>query len=308
MGQGTIIMQRCILGFIIFLVMVFCGSYPHEVMAEDLLQPIGELEQIDPSDCLGCHKEPRITAIFNTPHAQKSDPRTLFAHQGCDTCHGVDRQHPKIAFGTKTATPIDEQNRVCLGCHERGDRIHWQGSAHQSSDLSCASCHTVHANQDPILDKASQIKVCFSCHAEQKAQSYLRSRHPFREVKMVCSDCHNPHGTTSESLLIENTVTETCYSCHTEKRGPFLWEHPPVQENCALCHNPHGSTQDRLLKVRPPYLCQQCHSDAFHPSTLYDGRGIPPVGAQSRLLAESCLNCHYFIHGSNHPAGAAFDR
>ncbi len=125
---------------------------------------------------------------------------------------------------------------------------------------------------------------------------------------MVCSDCHNAHGSTSDFLLKENTVTETCYACHTEKRGPFLWEHPPVQENCALCHNPHGSTQDRLLKVRTPFLCQQCHADRFHPSTLYDGSGIPPLGAQARLLAEGCLNCHYFIHGSNHPAGAAFDR
>ncbi|MGR8979501.1 MAG: cytochrome c3 family protein [Gammaproteobacteria bacterium] len=125
---------------------------------------------------------------------------------------------------------------------------------------------------------------------------------------MVCSDCHNPHGSTSEFLLTENTANETCFNCHPEKRGPFLWEHPPVQENCTLCHNPHGSTQERMLKIRTPYLCQQCHSEAFHPSTLYDGSGVPPEGAQSRLLSEGCLNCHFNIHGSNHPSGAAFDR
>ncbi|MCL7421489.1 MAG: DmsE family decaheme c-type cytochrome [Methylobacter sp.] len=290
------------------IVLLLYGLFALEALAEDSQQPVGELEQAAPSDCLSCHKEPKITAIFSTPHAQKGDPRMPFAHQACDTCHGVNRPHPKIAFGAKAETPADEQNQVCLGCHERGDRIHWQGSPHQSSDLACASCHTVHAVHDPILDKTSQTNVCFSCHAEQKAQSYLRSRHPFREAKMVCSDCHNPHGSTNEFLLTENTVNETCFNCHTEKRGPYLWEHPPVQENCALCHNPHGSTQDRLLKVRTPYLCQQCHSEAFHPGTLYDGGGVPPAGAQSRLLAEGCLNCHYAIHGSNHPAGAAFDR
>lgn len=295
-------------GIIVFLFMVICGPFAEAVSAEEPFQIDDQSQPIDPSNCLGCHKEPKITAIFNTPHAQKGDPRTPFAKQECGTCHGDTTQHPMRSFGAKAATPVDEQNRVCLTCHERGDKMHWQGSAHESSDLSCSSCHTVHTSHDPILDKTSQTKVCFTCHTEQKAQSYQRSRHPIREAKMVCTDCHKPHGSTSEYMLTENTVNETCFTCHTEKRGPFLWEHPPVQENCALCHNPHGSTQDRMLKVRTPYLCQQCHADAFHPSTLYDGSGVPPLGAQSRLLAEGCLNCHYTIHGSNHPSGAAFDR
>lgn len=278
------------------------------ICSEETLPTLNSAQPIDPADCLSCHKESRTREIFNTPHAQKSDPRTSFAQHECDTCHGTRKQHPKTAFGVKSATPVTEQNQVCLGCHARGDKVHWLGSSHDSSNVPCASCHTIHAIRDPALDRLSQSNICFTCHAEQKAQSYQRSRHPIREGKMVCTDCHNPHGSTSEYLLKENTVTETCYNCHTEKRGPFLWEHPPAQEDCALCHNPHGSTQDRLLKVRTPFLCQQCHSDRFHPSTLYDGSGIPPMGGQSRLLAEGCLNCHYFIHGSNHPAGAAFDR
>ena len=93
---------------------------------------------------------------------------------------------------------------------------------------------------------------------------------------MTCSSCHQPHGSVSEFNLIRNTVNETCYTCHGDKRGPFLWEHPPARESCVECHNPHGANNPSLLKVRAPFLCQQCHSVSGHPSTLYSGSNIPP--------------------------------
>ena len=79
-------------------------------------------------------------------------------------------------------------------------------------------------------------------------------------AKMACSDCHNPHGSTGPTLLVKNSVNETCYTCHAEKRGPFLWEHAPVVDNCTNCHTPHGSANAPLLKARAPWLCQDCHS------------------------------------------------
>jgi predicted CXXCH cytochrome family protein len=40
---------------------------------------------------------------------------------------------------------------------------------------------------------------------------------------MECTSCHNPHGSTNVKMLkVGNFVNETCVSCHTEKRGPFL--------------------------------------------------------------------------------------
>ncbi len=272
--------------------------------------------------CLKCHDELPVTLIYQTPHAQQADPNTPSAQHECESCHGASPQHiprppegkekpaPTIVFGQQSNTPVAQQNQQCLDCHQQGLRMHWQGSQHQSADLACASCHKIHIKKDNVLIRQNQADVCFTCHSEQRAQLHRRSRHPIKEAKTICSDCHNPHGSSGEKLLVDNTINDTCYRCHAEKRGPFLWEHPPAQEDCSICHTPHGSTQPNLLKNRTPFLCQQCHSgiESFHTNVLYDGRSVSSSRGQSRLLAKSCLNCHSNVHGSNHPSGVRFDR
>lgn len=270
--------------------------------------------------CMDCHDSPPTTLILNTPHAQRGDSRTPFASHDCETCHGASPEHvrkksgetdrPPVAviFGKDSPTPVAEQNAKCMSCHEGGLRMNWEASPHHNSDVPCASCHTVHANKDPILVRATQPEICFTCHVEQRAQYRLRSRHPIKEGKVVCSDCHNPHGSFGPKMIKAVSVNDLCYTCHTEKRGPFLWEHAPVRDDCTNCHTPHGSTQERLLKVRTPFLCQQCHMEAFHPSTLYSGTTLPPLASGERIVAKGCLNCHSEIHGSNHPSGPRFTR
>jgi DmsE family decaheme c-type cytochrome len=87
-----------------------------------------------------------------------------------------------------------------------------------------------------------------------------------------------------------------------DKRGPFLWEHPPVREDCLNCHEPHGSNNDKMLVTKRPFLCQRCHIATRHPSTLYD---LPDLSAsnRTRIVDRGCVNCHTQIHGSNHPSG-----
>ncbi len=75
-----------------------------------------------------------------------------------------------------------------------------------------------------------------------------------------------------------------------------------------LCHTPHGATQVAMLKVRMPYLCNMCHSENFHPSTLNTGTGLPTLDASDDLLVRSCSNCHSKVHGSNHPSGTGLTR
>jgi DmsE family decaheme c-type cytochrome len=267
--------------------------------------------------CLTCHgADPKVTQILATPHAVKGDPRTPFAHNGCESCHGPGGDHaamkarsPSIVFNGPHISPVAERNAECLSCHQSTARINWRGSQHANNDIACSDCHTIHVAKDPVLVKLSQPAKCFTCHQEQRVDSFKFSHHPMREGKVVCSDCHNPHGSPGPKLLKEFTINETCYTCHAEKRGPLLWEHAPVAENCLNCHTPHGSTQARLLVQRPPYLCQDCHANGGHQATPLSGSNLAgQLAANVRLMARGCVNCHSQIHGSNSPNGTFFTR
>ena len=197
----------------------------------------------------------------------------------------------------------DQYNGACLGCHEKGNRTLWRGSAHDTRGLICTNCHTVMRDVTPKyqLAQLTEMDTCFQCHKNKRAQIWRSSHMPVREGKMTCSSCHNPHGSYGEALLKTATVNDACYKCHREKRGPFLWEHPPVRENCLNCHDPHGSMHDAMLKVSRPRLCQQCHTAADHPGNPGNPTAVYSIGA-------ACSNCHVKIHGSNSPAGSQLVR
>jgi len=194
----------------------------------------------------------------------------------------------------------EENNAICLGCHRRGERTYWDGSVHETRGLACTECHTIMktVSAEHQLKTAFEPNTCFQCHKDRRAQMFRSSHMPIREGKVVCSDCHNPHGSATEALLKEDSVNDTCYKCHAEKRGPLLFEHAPVRENCLSCHNAHGSINQFSLKTSLPRLCYECHTI-----------GHAQAGRNSQFtMGRACLNCHTQIHGSNSPAGAVFQR
>ena len=230
--------------------------------------------------CTRCHDESEATpilALYQTKHGVRGDSRT----PNCQTCHGESEKHlkgdpnvkgraaPDVVFKKGSYSVSDDKVRAgqCLTCHKGTKRTNWDGGQHQNNQVACNDCHKVHAPADKVLSKKTQTEVCFACHKEQRAQSLKISTHPIDADKVVCSDCHNPHGSAGPKLLKKTTVTETCFTCHADKRGPFLWEHQPVTEDCSNCHTPHGSNIAPLLKSRAPFLCSECH-DGPHNSKV----------------------------------------
>ena len=264
--------------------------------------------------CIACHdaEGKRLSA---TLHGKTHNVRTPSGNpnQACETCHGPGKEHSETGDTAKirvfTTIAPRAASEVCTSCHNRATHAMWKGSMHDSRNLSCVTCHSVHSpkSEKAQLKAASVIETCVTCHKTEVAKLQRFGHMPVREGKMECTACHNPHGSTNVRLLkVGNWVNETCVSCHTEKRGPFLWDHAPVREACNTCHDPHGSNNERMLVAKLPMLCQRCHIGTRHPSTIYDGLALN--ARSNRLIGRGCVNCHAQIHGSNSPAGNAFLR
>jgi DmsE family decaheme c-type cytochrome len=246
-------------------------------------------------------------------HSRAWDPRTPGAANACESCHGAARAHfedpeaPGLIKHFPDLAP-EAVNDTCTTCHNRQEHTLWDGSAHDTRNMSCISCHSIHQSKaEPLLPKASITDTCATCHRQNAAKMQRSAHMPVNEGKMECTTCHNPHGSTNVRLLrAGSSVNESCSSCHAEKRGPFLWEHPPVRESCVTCHDPHGSSNDRMLVARSPMLCQRCHVATRHPATVYDQTQFD--NGSIRVIGRGCVNCHSSIHGSNHPAGVMFQR
>jgi DmsE family decaheme c-type cytochrome len=276
--------------------------------------------------CTKCHDENEIEpvlSIYQTKHGVRGDSRT----PNCQSCHGESEKHvqgdpkvkgraaPDIVFKKGSYAASEDKARAdqCLACHKGNKRTNWDGAQHQTAGVACNDCHKVHRPADPVLDKKTQTATCFACHKEQRADVHKISNHPIALGKVVCSDCHNPHGSTGPKLMAKNSINDTCYTCHAEKRGPFLFEHRPAVEDCTNCHTPHGSNIAPLLKTRPPMMCQQCH-DGTHASATPAGPNVAgnqgglSIAPSKNLVGRACMNCHSQIHGTNSPAGGYFQR
>ena len=283
-------------------------------------QPADGRNYVGQNICVGCHTQENQNWA-HTVHAKVFglNPRNQLEQEGCEACHGPGSVHVQtpesplsiIRFSKRSQNPIAEQNGQCLACHRGGQRIFWQASVHESHDLGCSDCHNPMANFSlrGLQARASINETCIQCHTTQRAEFRRRSHMPLLEGKIGCTDCHNPHGSTTPPLLKANSVNETCYNCHAEKRGPFLFEHAPVRDNCTNCHSPHGSNNEKLLVVARPILCQQCHEQNGHLTELMTRGGIPNgPRPDPRVIGRACSNCHTQIHGSNSPSGSRFER
>lgn len=250
--------------------------------------------------CATCHEEV-AKGFANNPHTRMA---MMHGSSGvtCENCHGAGKAHvdgggdvTKIFNPAKHSTK--EVDATCLGCHA-GAHPNFDRSPHAKANVGCISCHSIHQSKEEALLKAPQPTLCFQCHTDTKPAFGMPFHHKVNEGLIKCSDCHDVHGTFQpNNVKVTADQNAICTKCHSEVRGPFVYEHVPVKaEGCMACHTPHGSQNPRMLNMPSiNLLCHTCHSqvaaDTIHGINAGSADSIP------------CTTCHTYIHGSNmHPA------
>lgn len=204
-------------------------------------------------------------------------------------------------------------SQECAECHEgvtakfadsTHARLHVEGA--NAKEIGCEACHgpgSMHVQEGgtafSIVNPGRDSDTCFTCHLDKRGEFNLPHAHPVASGDMSCSDCHDPHGGhASPGGAQFATVTDTCLTCHSAQRGPFVFEHEASREGCTACHNPHGTVSAKMLKSRNQTLCLQCHFQELTPAggVLIGGRDH-----SSFIYRGTCWSagCHEAVHGSH---------
>jgi len=241
-----------------------------------------------------------------------------------EAAHGDDAKTAaasKLVFAFR-GSPKDNSAR-CMQCHTTSkDQSLFNHSSHAMNGVSCIDCHSTHLTEAAEAPKGeavqsaqakfmsvpslpeenrwlhgsllrkNQPELCYQCHANIRAAFALPQHHRVPEGAIKCTDCHSPHESTNRASLTKASW-ETCVGCHTEKRGPMVFEHASVKvEGCTACHTPHGSTNKALLARREEReLCLGCH--------VAPAASNVPHSRLSFQTQSDCTRCHSQIHGSN---------
>ncbi|MDX1300860.1 cytochrome c3 family protein [Photobacterium sp.] len=126
--------------------------------------------------CIRCHKKQRLLKDIEPIKSVGAHTSRKF-YNNCTACHGNKGAHPKdnasiISFAEHSNISALSQNEQCLACHLPKDlrQAEWTHDVHYKQ-INCASCHSLHTDEDPIIaiEKKIRIQLCVDCHAEGQA-------------------------------------------------------------------------------------------------------------------------------------------
>lgn len=247
-------------------------------------------EDYDLDTCATCHEDV-VEAFKNNLHAVIDSKK--IDKLSCTACHGdaalhVEKEGEAGTILTFKGESAMQKADACMKCHLDSNAAFMAGP-HAKAGMDCTQCHSIHtAHKKSGLLRAYSSKLCASCHRDIVAQFQMNERHRLQEGILGCTSCHDAHG-PAVTRRLAGFKHESCLKCHTDKGGPYFYEHEASRiEGCSACHEVHGSPNRHMLTHQnAAQLCFSCHTFA------------PSWHSYFTYGEANCVSCHSTIHGSN---------
>ncbi len=194
--------------------------------------------------CLGCHND--------TQRLHWSFGAHSLAEVQCTDCHQLHSQQDAVMARLTQA-------EICTDCHLDIKALLNYPSRHPVAEgqVICSDCHDSHGNVgEHGLKTANPTDTCTHCHPETRGP-FLFEHDPVTED---CGLCHQPHGSTIESMLVARTPF-LCQQCHMSSGHPSRLadgtalnggDNNLLARGCSNCHSQvHGSNHpagSRLMR------------------------------------------------------------
>ena len=184
------------------------------------------LNDITKSNCFDCHKS--LVSRSNS-----HSPSVNFV---CTKCHTgkVSEFNKELKNKSKYINP-DPIDSKCFTCHENKEETWYKKESKHGPVMTgrCNKCHNPHSSNNLFFLRKPIWDLCTTCHDEKAKgkhvlSSFVYSRnkgaHPTKGRKdparpgreLVCSSCHNPHGSDGIYLLRMKSKSTygVCKRCH----------------------------------------------------------------------------------------------
>lgn len=307
-------MKRYAYGGLLVLLVLFLLGLSTLASAQENAPPAATAtgaEEATTAACSDCHDQAK--SFVTNPHARGSVKDGSVSNDACATCHGDGTEHMQSG-GDKTKITVPRgrtgSDETCMLCHDvTTDKMARRGMHANSDQVNCLTCHSIHASdpRSPHLVAKPQLALCGTCHTQSASMQTKPYAHRLDRGGMSCSSCHEPHGrraTAERSPAMTGHLRRTqsgeapCVSCHTEKRGPFVFAHGGAElAECTTCHEAHGSSNPKqLVRATVQQVCLECHSPT---ATATLGSQPPSFHNLSLPRYQNCTTCHTAVHGSN---------
>ncbi len=181
--------------------------------------------------CLACHHSD-AGHYASSPHGRSG--------LDCTSCHSV---HSTSAG--PSGLPASA-SKVCASCHQDTWAEFNLNERHRLREgiLECTSCHNPHEPATGQQLAGFKQQACLRCHAE-KGGPYLYEHQASRVEG--CTACHTPHGSPNRHLLVQQSISDLCFSCHGTAPA-WHSRFTSSATNCTTCHAAiHGSNLNRLF-------------------------------------------------------------